>query len=242
MSTGFFVIKSPEHTATSVVDTQPTLPQDDDELTDIPQEDDKTTENLTGSDILGGTERQVHKDDNLEDHSEMKVPPSLSMSEDTNLEHECTADIRSEPPLLEESIPVGDNSMVEAMPNLSDNPETHAVEEESPILHNPDSVEKPSVELTHTEDHDIEEAPTVEDADDRREGIPSLLSPSEDSLTNINYEIPEDEEEPDGIASKFRFRKESIKGEEIPLQDMADSSDHCVVTLISRRSRFRAGQ
>ena len=240
-STGFFT-KSPEHTATSVVDTRPTIPQDD-ELSDILQ-DDKTTP--TGSDIHGVTEREVLKDDNLEDHSETKLPLSLSISENTNSEHERTNDIRSEPPLLEESIPVGDDSMIETTPYLSDDPETHTVVEESPVLsHNSDSnvVEKPSVELTNTEDHGSEETPTVEDADDYREDIVSPLSPSEDSLANVNYEKPEDEEEPDGIASMFRLQKESIKGEEmIQLQDMADSTDNCVVTLISRRSRYRAGQ
>lgn len=231
MSTGFFVTKSPEHAATSVVDTQPTIPQDD-ELSDILQEDDKTTEKPADNDILGGTEREVLKHDNLEDHDETKVPPSLSIS-----------DIRSEPPLLEESMPVRDNSVVEATPNLSDNPETHTVVEESPVLSDSNVVVKPSVGLTNTQDHGIEETPTVEDADDFREDIASPLSPSEDSLTNINYERPEDEEEPDGIVSMLRLRKESIRGEEmIQLQDMADSSDQCFVTLISRRSRHRAGQ
>ena len=246
MSTGFFVIKSPEHTA-SFVNTQP----QNDEPSDVFQEDDKTTEQSTTSelipDALGGTERDILKDDNLEHQGETKVPPSSFISEDTNLEHMCTTETRSDPPLLEPSIPAVDNSAVETAP---DNPNTHSVVEESSVLsHNShsDVVEKPSVALTNTEDHVIEElteSPTVKDANDCREEITSPFSPDEDSLTNINYERPEDsEDDPDGFTSILRLRKESIKGEEmIQLQDMADSGDHCVVTLISRRSRYRAGQ
>ena len=250
MSTGFFVTKSPEHTSASFVDTQPTVPQND-ESSNVLQEE--TTEKSTGSellpDALGGTEGEVFKDSNLEDQGETKVPPSLSISEDTNSEHVCGTDIRSEPPILEANIPVGDSSVVETIPALSDNLETHTVVEESPVLsHNShsDVVEKPSLTLTKTEDHsrEMSESPTVEGPNDFREDIVSPLSPSEDSLNNINYERPEDsEDDPDGLVSILRLRKESIRGEEmIQLQDLADSSDQCVVTLISRRSIYRAGQ
>ena len=252
MTTGFFVTKSPEHSA-SVADTQPpSVPQNDEAF----EEDDKTTEKCVTTseltpDALKSTESNIPKDDDLENHDETKVPPSIPKSEDTNSEHVCATEIISDPLLLEAGVPVGDSNVVETAPASSDNPETHTAVEEPPVLSHsshPDVVETQSVTPTNAEDHSEEtsQSPTAKDddsVDHYREDITSPFSPSEDSLNNVNYERPEDsEDDPDGIASILRLRKHSDKGEEmIQLQDMADSIDHCVVTLISRRSRHRAG-
>ena len=248
-STSFYVPKtSPGHT-TTIVDTQPAVHQDD-ESSDILKEDDKATEKSTVSggmpDVFGSTEEGMPKDSDLEKHHEMKSSTSVSESKDTNLED---TEMTPDPHLLESSVLIEDSSTL--APASPDNQNTHTLMQESPTLSSShsDVVEDILLALTNTEERiaeEVSEFPTEKDSNpgnDCREDITSPFSPDEGSL-NISYEIPEDsEDDPDGIASMLHLRKESIKGEEmIQLQDMADSANHCVVTVISRRSRHRAGQ
>lgn len=260
MTTGFFVRSSPEHNA-SLPDSQPTKPEIDESSGDVFQEDNKTTEKSTAGelmpDALGSTEGDRPKDENLEDNSGKQTPPALSKSEDNDSEHVHATETTSDPPIMEASIPAGNSSVVETTPVLSDNTGDNSVTEESQVSSNsshPDVVEMPSVSIGNSEDHTVKEItselPTLKNTnpvDNFTGDNPAPFSPpfysTEDSLTSITYEKPEDaEDDPDGIASMLHLRKESIKGEEmIQMQDMADSNDQCVVTLISRRSRYRAG-
>lgn len=258
MDTGFYVSKSSSVHAASLeahnLDSHFTVPEDDNLSSDILQEDKKTTEQSTSGEVMPNICRSTEevvlegdmptKDDDLEGQSVLKIPPNLSKSKESNSEHVCTVKITSDP--LKVTIPE-DNSVVEIPPVLPADPEDH---KESPIvLDNSQNVieEVPSVD--NSEDHGVKEAPSdpVEDSNPVNDAtvettlpFPSSLSPSENSTI---YEKPEDAEDlPDGIASMFCRRKESNKEEEmIQLQDLADSDDHCVITIISRRSRHRAG-
>jgi len=244
MSTSFYAPKdSPEHTAT-VVNTQPTVRQDDQSL-DILKEDDRITKKSTISegisDVLGSTEEEMSENGDLEEHSEMKLPPaSVFESKDINLED---TEMTSDPPSLEASVPIEDKITVVSAPVSPGSQGTHTIKEGSPSSRS-DVFEDTLVTSEEHISEELSECPTEKDAsNDCREDITSPFSPDDGSL-NVNYERPEDsEDDPDGIASILHLRKESIKGEEmIQLQDLADSANHCAVTVISRRSRHRAGQ
>ena len=76
--------------------------------------------------------------------------------------------------------------------------------------------------------------------------IDSIQQPSRSSISSDNfdpYEKP-DEDMPDGsIINLLHGKKESCREPEmIPMQDLADLPDNqCAITVISRRSRYRAG-
>lgn len=262
MSTGFFVTTPP-------IDSHPTELFDDTLQGDnktieksILEEDNKATEKSTtgeqAPDVLDRTEGNMPEDGDLEDHSGIKIPPCLSKSEDVNSEQVCTGEVTMEstnPSILEAGIPVEDSNVTETKLVLSDNPGNQSVTEEPQTSSdNPRADMTENVSLANSEDHVIKEtmleSSTMKETSDSKEDTPSPFSPGSpsfnpngDSLINTTYEKPEDiEDDPDGLASILHLRKQSIKGEEmIQLQDLADSLDQCNVTIISRRSRHRAG-
>ena len=190
----------------------------------------------------------------LEGNSEIQTQPVLHVTEDSSdSEHVCTTQTTPDSPTLEVDIPTGDNEVVETTVVLSANTGDNNVIEKSQVLSDNSHtgvLEMSSVLLGNSEDKETpSELPTVKDThplDDSTEENPpqhSPVSPPLDPLTSVTYEKPEDgEDNPDGIVSLLRFRKQSIKGEEmIQMEDLADSVDQCFVTLISRRSRHRAG-
>ena len=236
------------------------------------QEDNKKTENSTVDEVtpdISGDNMQavitlegtIPNDSDIDEDSEKKMPINLCKSEDSGgSELACppTEIITSDPSILGTNIPE-DIAVVEIPPVSSEsleysatrkvsteNPGDQSVtEEELPAVS--ENLEIPLVVSDNSEDQTISVSPALEDTDSESDPVvkvsPRLRSSDDDSLTNINYEKPEDDEEdiPDGFASILRSRKESNKGEMIPLQDLADSGDHCVITIISRRSRHRAG-
>ena len=248
MSTGFFIRSSPDHTTPPA--EEPHL-ENVESSGDIIHEDNRTTEESTTSelmpDALGITEGVISKDGNLEDHSEIKIP---SISEDGSSQHVCTTETMSDPPVLEAGIPEGDDGVVETMPVSLD---STVVLKESQVLSDNSNQDVAEIPLESPENHTSKESFTaVKDTgpvdksleDERLPFSPTSppFNPSGDSLTGISYEKPEDnEDDPDGIASILGLKK-LVKGEEvIQMQDLADSDDHCIVTIISRRSRYRAG-
>lgn len=253
MTTGFFVRSPPDHTVPLAEEPHLTVFENVESSGDVFQKDDKTAEESTTSELIPDalekiTEGVISKDGNLEDHSETKAP---SMPEDSNSQHVCTKETMSDPPVLEAGIPEGDGGIVETMPVSSDS--TVVLKEPEVLLDNSNPDVAAEIPQESPEDHNSKKRLTaVKDTDPVDESVEderSLFSPtsppfnpSGDSLSSISYEKPEDnEDDPDGIASLLGLKK-SVKGEEvIQMQDLADSDDHCVVTIISRRSRYRAG-
>ena len=251
MNTGFFVRRlSADQTMPPAEESNLAMFENVESTGDILQEDNKTAKESTVSelmpDALGIKEGDVSKEGNLDDHSsKIKAP---SKSEDSNLQHTETT---SHPPVLEAGTPAVDDSVVETMPVSSDN--TGVTKESQVLSDNPhlDVIEMPSVSSSNPEDHAVKEPLTavkgIDPVDESVEDEQLPFSPgsppfSGDSLTSITYEKPEDnEDDPDGITSILGLKKSGKREEMIQMQDLADSDDHCVVTLISRRSRYRAG-
>ena len=251
LSTGFFVTTPTTEHNVSVVNPQPTKPDN----VEPSGEDNMTLEKSTADELM--SEGDMPKGGDLEeDQSEVKsLPNVVSKAEDSNSENVCTIEVTSDSSTLETNTPGDHNSAAETIPVLSDNPGDHSVTEESTV-NSQDTVEVPPAPLDNSKDQEATSlSPTLKETnpvDDSTVETPISFSPisptfilsGEDSLPSspTTYEKPEDD--PDGIASMLHLRKESIKGEEmIPMQNLAnsDSDDKCVITIISRRSRHRAG-
>jgi len=257
---GFYITTSPVHAKSFDaynLDSHPTIPEDDNLFSDTLQEDDKMTKQSTADEVVPDISRESEevkpevevpsKHNDLENQNVLEMPPSLSKSEESNSEHVCTAEITLDP--LGVNIPE-DNNVKETLPVLP----ADLDHKESPILldNSQNVIEVPPVD--NSEDCSVKETPSdpVEDIDPANDAtvettlpfspVSSSANLSEDSLTNAIYEKPDAADIPDGIVSMLCRRRESSKEEEmIQLDDLADSGDHCVITIISRRSRHRAG-
>ena len=251
MTTEFF-IKSPPPTHSSTnANFQPTVHENDDNV--LQKKIDATEESSASEQQMPiASEGDNPENEILEGNSEIQTQPVLCVTEDSSdSKHVCTTQTTSDLPTLEVDIPTGDNEVVETTVVLSANTGDNSVIDESQVLsdNSHTGVLEMSSMLGNSEDKETpSELPAVKDThllDDFAEENPpqrSPVSPPLDALASVTYETPEDgEDNPDGFASLFHFQKESVKGKEIQMQDLADSDDQCFVTVISRRSRHRAG-
>ena len=157
------------------------------------------------------------------------IPEPLDTAENEPLPEQSV----SNQPLSKNDLEVGDSTHEEDEVIKDDKTYTEPPSNEQYELPPQDDVFEKDTSSTHHQQQD----------DDY---IDSMQRPSRSSISSDNfdpYEKP-DEDMPDGsIINLLHGKKESRKEPEmIPMQDLADLPDNqCAITIISRRSRYRAG-